>query len=136
MGSGQFLTAIGIAVDEQGNVYATDKGNRKIEKFDSDGILIKSLPFRWIKLCFSPTIMAPSDLILEATSLFTPVSIGDAIANYDDSGIRAILNNTPEEFSLRVNKVTWIAFDNAGNTAETYQMITILVVVMFTLIIT
>ncbi len=74
----------------------------------------------------NPTIMAPSDLILEATSLFTPVSIGDAIANDDNSGIRAILNNAPEEFSLGVNKVTWIAFDNAGNIAETYQTITIL----------
>ena len=74
----------------------------------------------------NPTIMAPSDLVFEATSLFTPVSIGDAIATDDGSGIRTVLNNAPEEFSLGVNKVTWIAFDNAGNTAETYQMITIL----------
>ena len=73
-----------------------------------------------------PTIMAPSDLVLNATGLFTHVSIGDAIAVDNDSGVKAILNNAPEEFSLGVNKVTWIAFDNAGNTAETYQMITIL----------
>ena len=73
-----------------------------------------------------PTIMAPSDLVLDATGLFTHVSIGDAIAADNDSGVKAILNNAPEEFSLGVNKVTWIAFDNAGNTAETYQIITVL----------
>ena len=74
----------------------------------------------------NPTIMAPSDLVLEATDLFTPVSIGDAIAFDADSGIKAILNNAPETFSLGVSKVTWIVFDNAGNTAESYQTITIL----------
>ena len=72
-----------------------------------------------------PTIMAPSDLVLDATGISTPVFIGDAIAFDSDSGIKAILNNAPEEFSLGVNKVTWIAFDNAGNTKEAYQIITI-----------
>lgn len=72
-----------------------------------------------------PTIMAPSNMILEATGLSTFVNIGEAIASDNESGIKAILNNAPEEFSLGVNKVTWIAFDNAGNTAETYQTITI-----------
>ncbi|WP_428326554.1 6-bladed beta-propeller [Nitrosopumilus sp.] len=72
-----------------------------------------------------PTIMAPSDIKLEATDLFTPVSIGEAIADDSQSGIKAILNNAPEEFSLGVNKVTWIAFDNAGNTAEDFQHVTV-----------
>ena len=229
MGPGQFLAAVDIDVDDKGDVYVTDKANRKIEKFDSDGILIKSLPFRGLNYIFSPegitidsdgkifvvnsannrilhleqdddlyldifeklgpypstftaptdivlgingellvvdsashkiksfetpfytepdvidvieiiapeiteaysndeinpTIMAPSDLVLEATNLYTPVSVGDAIAADSDSGILTILNNAPEVFSLGVNKVTWIAFDNAGNTAEAYQTITI-----------
>ncbi|QLH06252.1 6-bladed beta-propeller [Nitrosopumilus ureiphilus] len=73
----------------------------------------------------NPTIMAPSDMILDATGLSTFVNIGEAIAADSESGIKAILNNAPEEFSLGVNKVTWIAFDYAGNTAETYQTITI-----------
>ncbi len=72
-----------------------------------------------------PTIMAPSNVILEATGFLTFVNIGEAIATDNESGIKAILNNAPEEFSLGVNKVTWIAFDNAGNTAETSQTITI-----------
>jgi Ca2+-binding RTX toxin-like protein len=229
MAPGQFLTAIGIGIDENNDVYVTDKGNRKIDKFDSDGFLLKSMPFRGSNYVFSPegitidsdgkmfvansannrilyleqgddlsldifeqrgpypstltvptdvalgvngellvvdsgshkvksfetpfytepevvdvikiiapeiiqnypddeinpTIMAPSDLVLDATDLYTPVSIGDAIAADSGSGIRAILNNAPELFSLGVHKVIWIAFDNAGNTAETYQTVTI-----------
>lgn len=73
----------------------------------------------------NPTIMAPSDIKLEATDLFTPVPIGEAVAEDLHSGIKAILNNAPEAFSLGVSKVTWIAFDNAGNTAEDYQNITV-----------
>ena len=72
-----------------------------------------------------PTIMAPSDIKLDAADLFTPVPIGDAIAKDLHSGIKTILNNAPEAFSLGVSKVTWIAFDNAGNTAEDYQNITV-----------
>ncbi len=73
----------------------------------------------------NPTIMPPSDLILDATDLFTLVSFGDAIAADSHSGIKAILNNAPEKFSLGIHKITWIAFDNAGNTAEAYQTVTI-----------
>ena len=71
--------------------------------------------------------MAPSDLVLDATGIIHTLFLLDRqLRLMSDSGIKAILNNAPEEFSLGVNKVTWIAFDNAGNTAETYQMITIL----------
>ena len=34
---GQFNTLRGIAIDAQGNVYAADAGNRRIEVFDGDG---------------------------------------------------------------------------------------------------
>jgi len=55
MSSGQFLTAIGMAIDDEGYVYVTNKGNRKIEKFDSDGSFVKSFPFRGLNYVFSPT---------------------------------------------------------------------------------
>ena len=229
MNHDQFLILTGIAVDKDGNIYITDKGNRKVETFTSDGILIESYPFRGTNYVFAPegidvapdgkifvtnsadnrvlnlelddtlrlnifeqfgpfgnsfvdptdvavgfygellvvdsaahkiksfetpfydetkivqtteiiapeitegyefddidpVIMAPSDIKLEATDLYTVVPIGEAIADDSQSGIKAILNNAPEAFSLGVNKVTWIAFDNAGNTAEAYQYITV-----------
>src|SRR6185503_4128517 len=35
--SGQFNIVHGIAIDAQGNVYAADEGNRRVQVFDSDG---------------------------------------------------------------------------------------------------
>ena len=69
--------------------------------------------------------MPPSDMIVDATDLFTNVSIGEAIAADSQNGINIILNSSPESFSLGVNKVAWIAFDNAGNSVEVYQTITV-----------
>jgi DNA-binding beta-propeller fold protein YncE len=37
LAQGQFRTVHGIAIDAQGNVYAADSGNRRIQVFDSDG---------------------------------------------------------------------------------------------------
>jgi hypothetical protein len=36
-GPGQFNIVHGIAIDAQGNVYAADEGNRRVQVFDSDG---------------------------------------------------------------------------------------------------
>ncbi len=36
-GNGQFSTVAGIAIDAQGNVYAADPGNKRIQVFDGDG---------------------------------------------------------------------------------------------------
>jgi len=36
-GNGQFSTVAGIAIDSQGNVYAADPGNKRIQVFDGDG---------------------------------------------------------------------------------------------------
>ena len=39
-GDGQFKTPSGIAVDSSDNVYVTDGGNNRIQKFDSNGKFI------------------------------------------------------------------------------------------------
>jgi hypothetical protein len=36
--NGQFSTVHGIAIDAQGNVYAADPGNKRIQIFDGDGV--------------------------------------------------------------------------------------------------
>jgi len=71
-----------------------------------------------------PVIIAPNSLIVEADDIKTSVLIGNAIAT-DDSGIKIIINNAPEAFSLGTNNVIWVAFDNAGHSSTAYQKITI-----------
>lgn len=131
-----FTMPTDIALGINGELLVVDSASHKIKSFEtpfyaeSEVIAVIEIIAPEITEDYSndeidPTIMAPSDLVLEATNLYTSVSIGDAIAADSDSGILTILNNAPEVFSLGVHKVTWIAFDNAGNTAEAYQTITI-----------
>ena len=133
---GTFTVLTDVAFGINGELLVVDSASHKIQSFETpfyvepEYVEIIEIIEPEITEDFSddeinPTIMAPSDMVLEAIDLFTPVSIGDAIAFDSGSGIKTILNNAPEEFSLGVNKVTWIAFDNAGNTAEAYQTITI-----------
>ena len=129
-----------IALGINGELLVVDSASHKIQSFETpfyaETPIIKSIEIVTPEITASeiknfsydvldPRIMAPSDMILDATGLYTPVSLGDSTAIDYDSGIKTILNNAPEAFSLGVNKVTWIAFDNAGNTAEAFQTITI-----------
>lgn len=72
-----------------------------------------------------PLIMAPPSLTVEATDMKSIVPLGEALA-VDDSGIRTIINNAPESFDVGTTSVLWIAFDNAGNSAQAYQTVTVL----------
>src|SRR6185436_3824511 len=39
-GGGQFLTPVGVAVDQAGNLYVADSNNNSIQKFSSTGIYL------------------------------------------------------------------------------------------------
>ncbi|KAF6244980.1 6-bladed beta-propeller [Nitrosopumilus sp. b2] len=131
-----FTRLTDVALGPNGELLVVDSAAHKVKSFEtpfySEPAIVEKVEIIAPEITedytfddIDPTIMAPSDMKLEATDLFTPVSIGDAIAHDFHSGIKAILNNAPEAFSLGVNKVTWIAFDYAGNTAEDYQIITV-----------
>lgn len=131
-----FVDPTDVAIGFSGNLFVVDSAAHKVKSFetpfyDQSKIIRTAEVFApevsegYESDDIDPSIMAPSDIKLEATDLFTTVSIGDAIADDSQSGIKAILNNAPEKFPLGVSKVTWIAFDNAGNTAEDYQNITV-----------
>ena len=128
------LTDVTLGIN--GNLLVIDSASHKIQSFETpfytETPIVKPIEIITPEITESfsydiidPRIMAPSDMILDATGLYTPVSLGDSTAIDYDSGIKTILNNAPEAFSLGVNKVTWIAFDNAGNTAEAFQTITV-----------
>ena len=135
--SHSFAKVTDIAIGVNGELLVVDSASHKIKSFEtpfySEPVVVEKEVIVAPEIIedysfdeIDPSIMVPSDIILEATGLFTPVSIGEALAQDLHSGIKAILNNAPEEFSLGVSKVTWIAFDNAGNTSEDYQNITVL----------
>jgi len=71
-----------------------------------------------------PVIIAPPSLVVEAEDILTTVYIGEATAT-DDSGIKVIVNNSPEAFSIGINNVVWIAFDNSGHSSNASQRITV-----------
>ncbi|MDH3313029.1 MAG: 6-bladed beta-propeller [Nitrosopumilus sp.] len=131
-----FSSPTDIALGINGELLVVDSAGHKIYSLETPfyvepeineitKIIVPEISQDYTTDKIEPTIMAPSNMILDATGLFTFVDIGEAIAADNESGIKVILNNAPEEFSLGVNKVTWTAFDYAGNTAETYQTITI-----------
>jgi len=125
-----------VALGINGELLIIDSASHKVQSFETPlyvepqfvqeiEIVVPEIEVDFSNDVIDPIIMVPSDMVLEATGLYTSVVLGDSIASDFDSGIKTILNNAPEAFSLGVSKVTWIAFDNAGNTAEGYQTITI-----------
>ncbi|MEX2313222.1 MAG: HYR domain-containing protein [Nitrosopumilaceae archaeon] len=74
----------------------------------------------------APSIIAPEDIILEASSAHNNiVNLGQAQAS-DLVSILSITNDAPDVFPLGETIVTWTAIDSSGNSANTTQTITII----------
>jgi len=72
-----------------------------------------------------PEIIAPSDIVAEATDLSgTMIELGEATA-HDVMGIASITEHPPRFFVLGETTVTWIATDTSGNSASATQTVTI-----------
>jgi len=72
-----------------------------------------------------PEIIAPSDIVAEATDLSgTMIELGEATA-HDVMGIASITEHPPRFFVLGETTVTWTATDTSGNSASTTQTVTI-----------
>jgi len=73
-----------------------------------------------------PTITAPIDIQVEATSMDTNnVESGFAEAS-DLVEIASVTNDAPEVFQLGETIITWTATDTSGNTASTTQTISVI----------
>ncbi|MEK6966561.1 MAG: HYR domain-containing protein, partial [Thermoproteota archaeon] len=73
----------------------------------------------------SPTMDAPKDLIVEASSLEENfVELGEPKVK-DIIGIESITNDAPAVFPLGMTTVTWTVTDTSGNTASDTQIITV-----------
>src|SRR5574338_472383 len=132
-GNAQFKMPKGVAVDSDGDLFVVDSSNHRIEKFGSKDSQATAptttqqtaTPLKPVANDLKkPTVSAPKDLYVEATGGLTRVSIGQAIAN-DESGIKSITSNAPDEFPLGITTVIWTAIDNAGNMGIATQTITV-----------
>ena len=73
-----------------------------------------------------PTIIAPANVVAEATGPTTPVSVGQATAtDRVDSMPEVTRIPLDNEFAVGVHSITWKATDASGNEATAVQTITI-----------
>ncbi|TBR07513.1 MAG: HYR domain-containing protein, partial [Candidatus Nitrosotenuis sp.] len=72
-----------------------------------------------------PSITAPSDVSVEATSANdNVVKLGDATAT-DAVTISSVTSDAPEKFPLGETTVTWTATDSSGNNSTAIQKVTV-----------
>jgi len=72
-----------------------------------------------------PEIVAPSDVIVEATGISnTVVEIGEATI-YDIIQVYTVTSDSPDTFPLGETVITWTATDSSGNSATATQIVTV-----------
>ena len=72
-----------------------------------------------------PEIVAPSDVIVEATGISnTVVEIGEATI-YDIIQVDTVTSDSPDTFPLGETVITWTATDSSGNSATATQTVTV-----------
>ncbi|MBM3904597.1 MAG: HYR domain-containing protein [Thaumarchaeota archaeon] len=135
-GNSQFKMPKDVTTDSDGDLFVVDSSNHRIQKFGSKDTTESTTTTTKTTTKSTPTtkpagtdlkkpiITPPKDLYVEAIGGLTRVSIGQAIAT-DESGIKSITSNAPEEFPLGITTVIWTAIDNAGNMGIATQTITV-----------
>ncbi len=74
-GNSEFDTVTGVAVDSANNLYVVDSGNKKIKKFDSTGVYIKTFETQALNIT---TYSSPSKLAVDIDS---KVYVSDSATN-------------------------------------------------------
>ncbi|MEK6944697.1 MAG: hypothetical protein AABW55_04585, partial [Thermoproteota archaeon] len=73
----------------------------------------------------SPTLTVPANITVDAISIATPISIGEASATDVTDSLPAITNDAPFAFILGENIVTWTSIDKLGNSVSMTQKVTV-----------
>lgn len=91
----------------------------------ADGVTLPPAPPAPTADIVPPVVVAPANVISEATGIMTPVTLGSAtVTDNVDTGLVATPSNTGP-FSLGATTVTWSATDAAGNTGTATQTVTV-----------
>lgn len=81
---------------------------------------------------YPPVVIAPADITVDASALFTAVDIGIAGAYDARDGSITASSNAPSQYKPGVTTVTWRATDAAGNEASDTQRVKVNPMVNFT----
>jgi sugar lactone lactonase YvrE len=73
----------------------------------------------------SPILTVPADITVDAMSIATPISIGEASATDVTDSLPVITNDAPFAFILGENIVTWTSIDKLGNSVSMTQKVTV-----------
>jgi len=116
-GNGQFDSPVGVAVDGAGNVYVSDSGNNRIQKFSSDGKFL----LKWGgKGEGHGQFLRPAGLAVDKAGVVYVVDAGNCrIQKFDGSGnfISAWgkRGNSMGDFGYYYVEPKSVALDGAGN---------------------
>ena len=69
----------------------------------------------------APQIVSPADIVIEATALLSPVTLGDAVTT--DIFSVNLTNDAPAAFALGSTSVIWNATDTSGNSSQATQTV-------------
>lgn len=73
----------------------------------------------------APTVMAPSDVTVEATGALTAVTLGTATASDAEDGSLTATPSDTGPFAVGTHTITWTATDSGGLTAIDTQTVTV-----------
>ena len=123
-----------VAIGINGELLVVDSANHTVKSFETTFYVPPTIvPADIVEIPSvvdlssdhtKPVIVVPDSLEIEADDMFTVLSFGNAMAT-DENGINTIINNAPARFSPGITTITWIAFDNAGNSSHDSQRITV-----------
>nr|AIF17928.1 Outer membrane phospholipase A [uncultured marine thaumarchaeote KM3_79_H02] len=92
---------------------------------DTSGNISKGIQIVTIIDTTIPEVVAPSDVIVEATGILNiVVEIGEATI-YDIIQVDTITSDSPDTFPLGETVITWTATDSSGNSATATQTVTV-----------
>jgi len=84
LGAGQFVGPQSLAIDEDGYLYVVDYGNRRISKFDPDGLFILSFGLR---SSYFPGLLSPTGIAAGNGKIYVAENSAKAIYMFDPNGI-------------------------------------------------